>query len=88
MVLGVRPENLHEDDHTMSQLDSELIDAFVEVTERLGSETFPYLLINGVSFTARVSPKSKTVANDNIKLMFDMNRIHLFDKDTERTIIN
>jgi multiple sugar transport system ATP-binding protein len=88
MVLGVRPENLHEDDHTMSQLDSELIDAFVEVTERLGSETFLYLLINGVSFTARVSPKSKTVANDNIKLMFDMNRIHLFDKDTERTIIN
>ncbi len=88
MVLGIRPENMHEDEHSQSQLDSELIDAFVEVTERLGSETFLYLLINGTSFTARVSPKSKTVANDNIKLMFDMNRIHLFDKETEQAIIN
>ena len=88
MVLGIRPENIHEDEHTQSQLSSELIDAFVEVTERLGSETFLYMLINGQSFTARVSPKSKTVANDNIKLMFDMNRIHLFDKETERAIIH
>ena len=88
MVLGIRPENLHEDLYTQGQLESELIDAFVEVTERLGSETFLYLLINDQSMTARVSPKSKTVANDNIKLMFDMNRIHLFDKDTERAIIH
>jgi multiple sugar transport system ATP-binding protein len=88
MVLGIRPENIHEDEHTQSQLESELIDAFVEVTERLGSETFLYLLINDQSMTARVSPKSKTVANDNIKLMFDMNRIHLFDKETERAIIH
>ena len=88
MVLGIRPENIFEDEHNQSQLESELIDAFVEVTERLGSETFLYLLINEQSFTARVSPKSKTVANDNIKLMFDMNRIHLFDKDTERAIIH
>lgn len=87
MMLGIRPENIHEDEHTQSQLESEMIDGFVEVTERLGSETFLYLLINNVSFTARVSPKSKTVANDNIKLMFDMNRIHLFDKESERAII-
>jgi multiple sugar transport system ATP-binding protein len=88
MVMGIRPENLHEDELGIREAGGDLIDAFVEVTERLGSETFLYLLINGQSFTARVGPKSKSQADDNIKLAFDMQKVHLFDKETEKAVIH
>ena len=37
----------------------------------LGSETYLYLVINGVN-TARVHPKSTTKPGDKIKIAFDM----------------
>jgi len=41
-----------------------------------------------VSCTARVDPRTKTRSGDTIKIAIDTNRIHLFDKDTEKTICN
>jgi multiple sugar transport system ATP-binding protein len=54
----------------------------------LGSETYLYLVINGINFTARVHPKSTTKPGDKIKIAFDMSTMHLFDKETEKTIVN
>ena len=38
--------------------------------------------------TARVSSRSTTRAGDQIKIAFDMTRLHIFDKDTERCIVH
>jgi len=88
VILGIRPEDIY-DEHTphTSNCTSEL-GAFIEVTERLGSETFLYGLINDVNFTARVSPKSTTHPGDNVKLTFDMTKVHIFDKETEKAIVH
>ena len=34
----------------------------------LGSETYLYMVINGINFTARVHPKSTTKPGDKIKV--------------------
>ena len=65
-----------------------IVNAHIEVTERLGSETFLYGVIAGQNFTARVNPKSETKANDDIQLIFDMTRCHVFDKETEKAIVH
>ena len=65
-----------------------VVNADVEVTEMMGAETFLYLKINGESFTARVNPRSTATVGDTIKIAFDVNKIHLFDKETELAILN
>ncbi len=88
VVFGIRPEDIHDEEVTLDNSNSGVLKASVEVTERLGSETFLYVIINGINFTARVSPKSKTQAGEEVNVILDMARIHLFDKETEKAIVH
>jgi multiple sugar transport system ATP-binding protein len=88
VVFGIRPENTHDEPYNLEKWPNAIVDAKVEVTEMLGSETYLYLVINGINFTARVHPKSTTKPGDKIKIAFDMSTMHLFDKETEKTIVN
>ena len=88
VIMGLRPEHIHDDEvHLSTQADS-VVDAYVEVTEKMGAETYLYLTIEGSNFIARVDSRSTANAGDTINLAFDLNRVHLFDKETENTIIN
>lgn len=89
VTFGIRPEDIHEDSEFFERAGgSDIIEANVEVTERLGSETYLYVLINEFNFTARVSPKSVSQAGEKVKIMFDMPHIHIFDKETEKAILH
>ena len=89
VVMGIRPEDLHDEEAIISSAGpGAVVDADVEVTELLGAEVFLYLTIAGQPVTARVNPRSTAKVNDRIKIAMDLNKIHLFDKDTESVIIN
>jgi multiple sugar transport system ATP-binding protein len=88
VIFGIRPEDVRDDEAFIANSDSAVLTANVEVTERLGSETLLYLVINDINFTARVSPKSKTQSGETIKVVFDMPHIHIFDKETEKAIVH
>ncbi len=38
--------------------------------------------------TARVEPTTKARTGDTVKFALDANKIHVFDKETEKTITN
>ena len=65
-----------------------MLDAKIEVYELLGAEVFLYFTINGSNMTARVNPKTEARTGDTVKFALDVDRIHVFDKDTEITITN
>ncbi|MCI6560380.1 MAG: ABC transporter ATP-binding protein [Ruminococcus sp.] len=88
VILGVRPESIHDEEMYISSATTGVIDATVEITEMMGAEIFLYLECEGIPLTARVSPRSTARISDVIKVAIDPNRIHLFDKETEDTIIN
>ena len=88
VVMGVRPESIHDEDAAIQAMPDSIVTANVEVVEMLGSETLLHMYIDDVSVTARVNPRTKTRSGDVIKVAIDPARIHLFDKDTEKTIIN
>ena len=88
VILGIRPECLHDEPAVLEQMQDSLVEARIELTENLGSETYLYMVVDDVDFTARVNPRTKARAGDIIKIAFDANRIHLFDKETEKTIMN
>ncbi len=88
VVMGIRPEDVHDEDIFLSTSADSIVNADVEVTELLGAETNLFLVIDGQNVTARVDSRSTAKVGDNIKVAFDVNRIHLFDKATELTICN
>ena len=62
--------------------------ANVEVAELMGAETYLYLETEGYNITARVEPTSTARPGDRIEAVIENTKIHLFDKDTEKTICN
>ncbi|SHE72847.1 carbohydrate ABC transporter ATP-binding protein, CUT1 family [Thermoanaerobacter uzonensis DSM 18761] len=88
IVLGIRPEDLHDEEVFLEAYPEAVIEAKVDVTELMGPETYLYLDVNGVPLTARVDPRTRAKAGDVIKIGFDINKLHMFDKETEMSILN
>jgi multiple sugar transport system ATP-binding protein len=88
VIMGIRPEDLHDEAELIEANPLNVINANVEVTELLGAEVYLYLVVNGQNFTARVDPRSKAKPGDTIKLALDTARIHIFDKETELAVVS
>ena len=88
VLLGIRPEDIHDEPAMIAANEASTTDAFVDVTEMMGAETYLYLKIADIPFVSRVSQRSTTKADETVKVAFDMNRAHLFDKETEMAIIH
>ena len=88
VVMGIRPESMHDEAVFLESMPDSIVNAKVEVVEMLGSETLLHMFIGDISCTARVNPRTKTRSGDVVKIAIDTNRVHLFDKETEKTIVN
>ena len=89
VVAGLRPECIHDDALSLANSPDATLQADVDVTELMGAEIYLYLKVGEEGkLIARVSSRSTTRAGENIKISFDMDRMHFFDKDTERCIIH
>ncbi len=88
VIVGIRPEALHDEPEFIEKYSDALIDAKVDVVELMGHETYLYLKCENRDFIARVDPASTAKVGDTIKIALETPKIHLFDKDTELTITN
>ena len=88
VVMGIRPECIHDEEMFISSAKTGVIDTTVEVAEMMGAETYLYLNCVGIQMTARVSPRNNVRPQDKIKVAIDPNRIHIFEKDTEKAVVN
>ena len=86
VIIGLRPEALHDEPMNIAALADSTIDAHVDVTELMGAEIYLYLTVGETSLIARVNARSTSRAGDDIKIALDVSRLHIFDKDTERCI--
>ncbi len=88
VVMAVRPEAIRDDEAHLAISPDTKVTASVEVVEMLGSETLLYLTIDGVSAIARVNPRNTAAVGDVVPMCFEASRIQIFDKDTEKVIVN
>ena len=88
VVLGIRPEDIHDYQMFIEASPSVPMTSTVKVYELLGAEVFLYFDVNGTQVTARVDPRTNSKTGDTIKFAFDMEKSHFFDKETELTICN
>ena len=102
IVFGVRPEDIHDEAEWIKKNADQVIEVKVDIVEALGSETILYCktnsqvkaqeslesIVDDVSnLTAKVDSRSTTMAGDTAKLALDIVHCHLFDKETEITIL-
>jgi multiple sugar transport system ATP-binding protein len=81
-ILGIRPEHFLP---TMSA-DDTAIELKVEVLEVLGADQYLYGKVGADDLTARVDPQLKVSVGDIVRLSVNMQRLHLFDAETEKAV--
>jgi multiple sugar transport system ATP-binding protein len=87
VVFGIRPEDIHQEPIFLEASPNSMVNANVEVAENLGHEMFLYLAgIGKESIIARVDGRAGVKEGQNLKLAFDMNKAHIFDKETEKNV--
>ena len=82
LILGIRPENILINDN----LTNTIFESKIDLAELLGSEYFIHFKLANKEFIAKVNAKNKMSTNENIKLSFDKEKIHIFDSILEKGI--
>ena len=94
----MRAEDIHHEKEFLENAVDATIKARIEVVENLGAETQIYceiayadkesaVLDDSTQMIARVSSREEALVGDVVKLAFDVRHVHLFDEETERTIL-
>ncbi|ENH95718.1 L-arabinose transport system ATP-binding protein [Gracilibacillus halophilus YIM-C55.5] len=86
VVLGVRPEDIHDEPVFLDANPGTKIAANIDVSELMGSESYLYSALNDQEFVARVDSRTDINGGETIDLAFDMHKCHFFDIDSEARI--
>jgi multiple sugar transport system ATP-binding protein len=86
VVFGIRPEDIADPQFAPPNIMGAPVKVRVDVTELMGHEIFLYCLTGAKSFIARVDPRSTARVGQDIEVLFNMDNMHAFDRDTEIAI--
>jgi multiple sugar transport system ATP-binding protein len=86
ILLGIRPENIHGLPYVPPDINSAPLTAKVEVVELLGHELHMFMSSGQNSFVSIVDTRLAPAIGDDLDLVVDVDRLHLFDRDTEQAI--
>lgn len=86
VILGLRPEDIYDHEYAFNIPTINQRLAKIEVVEHLGGENLVYFRIGDRMITAKVNGESILAANTEHRFVFNLNKMHLFDKETEQRI--
>jgi len=86
VIFGIRPEHIHARNYQPANINAAPLTATVDVVELLGHELHLYLDTGQESLVATVDTRLAPAVGQELALVIDVDRIHLFDKETERAI--
>ncbi len=87
VTMGIRAEDIYDKLFASEASPENTVRAICEVVEPLGSEVYLYLNSGKHNFIARVGAHDRPEVNRDMDLVFDMSKVHFFDRETEQTIV-
>ncbi|MFH1836936.1 MAG: sn-glycerol-3-phosphate ABC transporter ATP-binding protein UgpC [Candidatus Omnitrophota bacterium] len=87
VILGVRSEDIYDKLFVSETPPENIVTMTCEIVEHMGSEVYIHLNSGKHIVVARASGDANPQINQDIDIVFDMSKIHFFDKTTEKTII-
>jgi multiple sugar transport system ATP-binding protein len=85
LTFGLRPEHIIEERANVPP-GAAAFDARLDVVEPMGMETMVYFIVDGVEVCARVNPAAAGKVGESMRLVADLNQMHLIDPRTESVI--
>ncbi|MBU2567210.1 MAG: sn-glycerol-3-phosphate ABC transporter ATP-binding protein UgpC [Elusimicrobia bacterium] len=87
LLMGIRPEDIYDKlFYRIGPLEGNVVTVTVDVVEPMGSEVYLHMNSGRNNFIARVDAHNQAKSNQLIEVVFDMNKVHLFDPEKEATI--
>ena len=89
VTFGIRPEDIHDKTIVPTALigSPNVASVMVDVTEPLGANVFAYLKTDKFDFIASFDAKTIARPNEKMDVIIDMDRAHLFDEETEESLL-
>ena len=88
VTFGIRPEDVYDSEMYIEASPQSVFESTVKVYELLGAEVYLYFDLEEFPVTARVDSRTNARPGDSIKFAIDVEKIHVFDKETEQVITN
>ncbi len=79
VIFGIRPEDIHSSAFSKEYNEEAFVEGKVEVIEPLGPEILLNIRCGGDSLVARVDPRVETDLGREIKLILNMEKMHVFE---------
>jgi len=86
VILGIRPEDIHDEPVAIDASPETKVTASIEVAELMGAETILYSKLNEQDFVAKIDSRTDVEGGDTIDLSFNISKAHFFDAETEERI--
>ncbi|MEO1164187.1 MAG: sn-glycerol-3-phosphate ABC transporter ATP-binding protein UgpC [Chloroflexota bacterium] len=83
VILGIRPEDIHDVEYQPPGITPAEFSASVEVIEQMGNEMIIYLEEGGKSFIARCDPRTQAHVGGTLHVAMNLDNMHIFDNETE-----
>jgi multiple sugar transport system ATP-binding protein len=88
VVFGIRPEDVYDAQFLPGGVDTAAhAHVQVGVIEPLGSEVYVYMEQGGAEFVGRFDPRTRAAPGRPLEIAFDMGSMHVFDHETERSLV-
>ena len=88
VYFGIRPEDLHDANFVPPGVDSSArLHTDIDVVEPMGSEVFAYASKSGKEFVGRFDPRSSARVGGTLEIVFDMAKMHVFDRENEKSLL-
>lgn len=84
ITVGIRPEDFLLENEKNSATNT--INVYIELIEPMGNEMFVHFSIDGNKCVARISPTDKIKEGDKITLIFNLEKLKIFDVETNKLI--
>ena len=84
--LGIRPEDIYDSSITKNDVRYSPVNVGLEVVEPMGNEILLYFNVESEQFVARIPAREIPEAGKKKELLFDTNKLHFFDFETERAV--
>jgi len=86
VTVGIRAEDIYDKLFVQYAPPENTATATVEVVEPMGSEVYLHLAVGRHSLVARVGGHDRPVVNQDMDVVFDMSKVHVFDQETEASL--
>lgn len=87
IIFGVRPSDIYDSDEIPSRVRaSDVLEIEPKICELMGNSYYVHSEFCGKEFISELPSYKKISVKENVKVVFDLNKCHVFDKATKKII--